>query len=284
MVGQKLKGTVVQELLDGKTGPKLFLEVGAGRTDSRGKWTIVFGMARLSRGKDSVIRKRASRLRTKESIDVWVSRVQKDCGRLEVCLGEEELVKYLAKPKRNVSTLQEGEEVIGKVVRVENYGVVIDVGANRPGLLHILKVRSLYGKYVDGEKGLIDVGLGRGARVRLCVELVKKRRLSLDFTDDVKDEAKAALETTAAERKTVDSGEKNDMQSQMEMRYRSTENVAQGTNYAADGNSGTAFTNDSAPIQGEGEVYEEESDDNGDDDDDYDEDRDIEDSLGLGFY
>ena len=262
-VGQRLKGTIVQELLDGKTGPKLFLEVGAGKTDSKGKWSIVFGMTRLSRTKDSVIRKRTSRLKAKESIDVWVSRVQKDCGRLEVCLTEEELEKYAAPPKRQVTSLQKGEEILGKVVRVEKYGVVIDVGANRQGLLHILKVRKLYGKFIDGENGLIEVGLERGAKVRLCVESVEKRRLSLDFTDDVKRESTAVLEATPAESKSVPSIENRETKSETEGQ--------------------SVFSQLSTIIPVEAKVLDElEYDDDGDED--YDEDRDIEDSLGLGFY
>jgi hypothetical protein len=122
-VGQKLKGTVVQELLDGKTGPKLFLDVGAGKTDSQGKWTIVSGMARLSRAKASVVRKkRVSRLKGKESIDVWISRVQTECGRLEVCLSEEEVENYQGTPKRLVASLQQGEEVLGTVIAWRNMG------------------------------------------------------------------------------------------------------------------------------------------------------------------
>jgi predicted RNA-binding protein with RPS1 domain len=262
-VGQRLKGTIVQELLDGKTGPKLFLEVGAGRTDSDGKWIIVFAMTRLSRAKDSVIRKRTSRLKTKESIDVWISRVQKECGRLEVCLSKEELEKYAATPKRQVTSLQEGEEVLGKVVRVEKYGVFIDAGANRLGLLHILKVRKLYGKFIDGEKGLIEAGLERGAKVRLCVESVEKRRLSLDFTDDVKRESTSALEATSAESKTLPL---------IENRYTKSE-----TEEKSD------FPQLLTTMPVDADVLDEqEYQDDGDGD--YDEDRDIEDSLGLGFY
>jgi len=266
-VGQPVKGTVVQELLDGKTGPKLFLEVGAGRTNSEGKWSIVYAMLRLSRTKESVVRKRAARLRAKESIDVWISRVQRDCGRLEVCLDVEEIGNDMTTKKRPVMSLKGGEEVLGRVVRVEKYGVLVDVGANRHGLLHILKVRSLYGKFVDGEKGLIEVGLQRGAKVRLCVESVDKRRLSLDFTRDVKEEAAVKMETIPEGGIDTPS-----------IQNRETTPVVERSTPLQD----PVATQDAGNTLVE--IDDEDDDDYDDEDDDYDEDRDIEDSLGLGFY
>ena len=64
-VGQKLAGSVVNELLEGKTGPKVYFECGVGRTDKKGEWNIVHGMLRLDRSKTSVARKRAARLKKK---------------------------------------------------------------------------------------------------------------------------------------------------------------------------------------------------------------------------
>lgn len=264
-VGQKLNGTIVQELLDGKTGPKLFLEVGAGKTDSEGKWKMVFAMARLPREKAPVTRKRVARLRKRDSIDIWIFRVQRGCGRLEVCFDEEDVERYREKPKRSITTVQKGEEVQGNVVRVEDYGVLVDIGVNRPGLLHILKVRTLYGKYIDGKKGLIEAGLERGAKVRLCVDSNVKRRLSLDFTDDVKEAAKSELAASLPKIPERDIQPFEDVPLQADSSMMS-EDLAEWAAFAA-------------AASGEGSVI-----DDHDDGDDYDEDRDIEDSLGLGFY
>eukprot|EP00429_Kryptoperidinium_foliaceum_P070460 CAMPEP_0176061176 /NCGR_PEP_ID=MMETSP0120_2-20121206/30499_1 /TAXON_ID=160619 /ORGANISM="Kryptoperidinium foliaceum, Strain CCMP 1326" /LENGTH=364 /DNA_ID=CAMNT_0017394731 /DNA_START=159 /DNA_END=1253 /DNA_ORIENTATION=+ len=284
-VGQKLVGYAVEELLDGKTGPKMFFEVGVGRTDTRGRWNIVNGMLRMDRAKESVIRKRASRLRKKDSIELWVSRVQKGCGRLEVCLDEEDVRKYQGERKVPVSSLKKGDDMIGKVVRLHPYGVMVDVGANRLGLLHILKVRSLYGKFIDGEKGLIEAGLERGAKVRLSVESVEKRRLSLDFTDDVKKEAE------------VEQAEKKSMPDEAETSATGPStggmSVDELEEWAAFASLGESRSPDvQSPIESKDEeksqnAYEEDLDDEGDDGDDYDdydEERDIEDSLGLGYY
>lgn len=163
---------------------------------------------------------------------------------------------------------------------MEKYGLIIDVAANRPGLLHVLKVRALYGKFIDGQKGLIEAGLERGARVRLCVESVEKRRLSLDFTNDVKLGAKAELEAAAAERSALVSSRKGDAKTKMERNDRSTKDVAPAPMPTVE--TERVVTSVSTSVKGESEARDEVNYD--DDDDDYDEDRDIEDSLGLGFY
>lgn len=265
-VGQKLQGSFVQELLDGKTGPKLFFEVGVGRTDSKGQWSIVNGMLRLERAKQSVVRKRAARLRQKEFVDLWVSRVQAGCGRLEVCLDEEKVQKYQQDgTKIPVSSLARGKEVQGRVMRILPYGVMVDVGANRLGLLHIRRVRELYGKYIDKEQGLIDAGLEKGAQVRLSVDNVNKRRLSLDFTEDVKGEAKE-LETKNA-KATMQISNSGQVQ---EVNGMSAEELAEWAAFAA-------RNGEETEAQGGNEE--------GDDDyDEYDEEREIEESLGLGYY
>jgi predicted RNA-binding protein with RPS1 domain len=193
-VGQELYGHVVQELLDGKTGPKLFLECGVGRIDKHGDWQIVTGMLRLPFEKASVTRKRVARLRKNDKTPLFVSRIQKECGRLEVCASREEVDKYANRaPKIPVHSLQPNQIVEGTVLKLYPYGATVDIGANRRGLLHITKVAALYGRYIDKEAGLVEAGVEKGARVKLMVESVIDRRISLDFTPDVKKEAQEEL-------------------------------------------------------------------------------------------
>ena len=277
---------MTRELLDGKTGPKIFFEVGVGRTDSKGRWSIVNGMLRLDRAKESVVRKRVARMRRKEPVELWVSRVQSGCGRLEVCLSKEDIQKYQSKPKAPVSSLLPGTEVKGRVVRILPYGVMVDVGANRLGLLHILKVRELYGKYIEQEKGLIEAGLERGANIRLCVKAIDKRRLELDFTDDVKTEANAELEAKRSKSSSSSSLPIASRTSSVEKQNNelSDEEMAEWAALAAAGDGQptvVAGNLEESLKQGTADDEEEDSDD---DYDDYDEQRDIEDSLGLGYY
>lgn len=290
-VGQKLEGTVVQELLYGKTGPKLFFEVGVGRTNSKGKWSIVNAMLRLDRAKESVTKKRAARLRKKEFVDLWVSRVQAECGRLEVCLNEEDVEKYQKQPKTTVSLLRAGMEVTGRIVRILPYGVMVDVGANRLGLLHILKVRELYGRYIDKEKGLVEAGLERGTKVRLCVKAIEKRRLELDFTEDVKSDAEAELGANKSQ-KSAPLSEPEGSTAERADTSMSAEELSEWAAFAESAINPQGIPPHAEEEQsGKSQDLEEEEDPKDDDYDedegdydDYDEQRDIEDSLGLGYY
>lgn len=199
-VGQQLSGKVVQELLTGKTGPKVFFDCGVGRTDKHGNWHIVHGMLRLGGpgAKASVTKKRATRLRRKDQVELFVSRIQLGGALLEVCTSPEEVTKYSsAPPKIPASSLKPKQELVGTVTKVVSFGVFVDVGANRNGLLHIQKVADLYGRYIDKEKGLAEAGLERGARIRVAVESNEKKRLFLDFTHDVKKEAEEEREQEA---------------------------------------------------------------------------------------
>ena len=146
-VGQELIGKRIgkADLLNGKTGPKIFFECGVGRIDARGDWQMVSGMLRLGKlfAKPSVIRKKVARLADKE-VSLYVHRIRLETGQLEVVTSREALERELEKDKSNVKvpvvSLKVGQELVGKVVEVRDFGCIVDVGANRNGLLHIQKV------------------------------------------------------------------------------------------------------------------------------------------------
>ena len=282
--GQKLSGHVVAELLDGRTGPKVFIECGVGTCNRKGNWSIVNGMLRLNREKKSVTKKRSQRLRKQDQIEVYVSRIQSGCGRLEVVKDPEDLKKYKKEKKRRVSSLKPGEEVVGTVLKLLPYGAMVDIGTNRPGLLHIQKVADLYQRFINKEKGIEEAGLERGAKIRLVVESVQQRKVSLDFTSDVKKEA-----AEEAEREAQKASDQADVQPPHNM---SADDLAEWASFGAqEGTDDNDLPEQSSPLsslseQEEREEYEYDEDDyyDDEDDDDYDEDRDIEDALGLGSY
>eukprot|EP00980_Cylindrotheca_fusiformis_P002929 scaffold681_cov130-Cylindrotheca_fusiformis.AAC.5 len=264
-VGQKLSGYVVEDLLEGSTGPKVFFECGVGRTTRNGNWDIVNGMLRLERSKLPVAKKRAARLRKKAEVELFVSRIYLDCGRFEVVRTPEEAEKYKnSSPKRSISSFLVGDEVIGRIVELLPYGAMVDIGANRLGLLHIQRVADLYQKYIDKEKGLVRAGLERGARVRLTVASNSKRRLSLDFTEEVKKDAERTHQSSIST--AIDSISQNDIEAK--------QNGDWPTHFAEE-----------KPLSSE-DTGEGDSEDSSleEDEGDYDEDTDIEDAFGLGFY
>ena len=326
-VGDRLDGShVVQEFLDGKTGPKIFVECGVGRTspkrkkkktgrienDGDGKsvstssnnnknnddnddnddyeesWSIVYGMVRLGHKgmKASVVRKRSAKLRSRDSFPVWVTRIRPECAWLEVCTREDDLEPYLKEAKQPrkipVTSLQPQQEVKGEVVKIFPYGVLVDVGANCPGLLHVRKIASLYNKFIDKEQGIIDAGLPRGTRVRLQVESIESRRLFLDFTDDVKDEAKAETQRIKEEKKLRKKQRKQQLREQNQQQEMAVmQALNQGPVIDSPQNANVVVSDDNVPSEIDDTDGEDEDDD---DEDEYDEDEAIEDAFGLDMY
>ena len=143
----------------------VFFECGIGRIDKKGNWQMVSGMYRVAKSysKPKVVKKKVDRLTGKE-VELYVSKIRLSQGKLEVCASLEEYEREMEKMKDrgeivSASTLNVGQEIIGNVVDVRPYGVIVDVGANRNGLLHIQAVADLYGKFINKEDGLMEAGL-----------------------------------------------------------------------------------------------------------------------------
>ena len=297
-IGQELQAVVVQELLDAKTGPKLFVDVGVGRyrpqyahtaglpNAQRRDWQIVTAMLRVPDRKESVARKRAARLRKKACFPVYVSRIRPENAALEVMLQRHQALET-AEASAARQPVQVGQVVTGRVTDVRNYGVLVDIGAKRRhGLLHIQTVADLLGCYIDQASGLsTKAGLRRGTRVQLQVAAVAPNGdIALEFT-------KEAQEAAAVERK------------EQEKEKKQPTTAAAGTTAS---NSSTSDSSVVATVSTTGLSKEEEEawaafaanptatqssqqeddydDEDEEDDDDYDEDREIEDALGLGSY
>ena len=274
-VGEKLLGRKVDgcDLLDGKTGPKVFFECGVGRVDPQGRWHIVNGMLRLGRqgARKSVTAKRVKRL-TDKVVDLYVTRIDTATGKLEVTTSAE-LAEEASqgKPKVPASSLKVGTELVGTVVRVEDYGVLVDVGANRLGLLHIQTVADLLGKYIDKARGLALAGLERGAQISVAVSSNEKKRLFLDFTTATKNEAHQQKFREEEERAQIKGNEEKEKSADESISIASDEAAAWAA-YGArdDDDDGTADAADWEAFAAAGNTY--------------DEDDDIEDALGIGSY
>jgi hypothetical protein len=267
---------------------------------------MVRAMLRLGTkfAKVSVARKRAARLRKKDYFQVYVSAVRPASGQLEVCLTRDETLASRPR-KMPVRDLPLGHEYTGVVVRVEDYGVLVDVGAVRPGLLPLRRVADLMGHYIPQAAGLVKAGLERGARIKVQVTPTNttegssssKKKFALDFTDAVKEEA--AVER--ARRAAVKAARLEARSSPPAVAVTAASVDPSAATTAADVSATAselseeealawaAFaSNPSAPSSEIAASHDEEDDDEDDeeeyDEDDYDEDREIEDALGLGSY
>jgi predicted RNA-binding protein with RPS1 domain len=277
-VGQKLIGEKISkaDFLGGKTGPKIFFECGVGRIDSKGNWQMVSGMLRVAKSyaKPSVVKKKVERL-SGRPVELFVHRVYPESGQMEVKLSLEEVEQDLetVKPKFSASSLKVGQELIGKVVELKPFGCIVDVGANRNGMLHITRVAALYGRYINKEKGLEEAGLERGATIKVAVHSNENRKLILDFTQETKDIAAREAEAIKREEERT-SVSLPTKETDQQVNVHGLESVKNDKEVSISEQEAAAWA-----------AYVDNNDDVKDDEDDYyDEDEEIEDMLGIGSY
>ncbi len=97
-----------------------------------------------------------------EEVTVFVLRVDKPAGRVALSLTKP--------PEVGLDELKEGMIVTGTVVRVENYGVFLDIGAERPGMVHVSELAS---GYVNSPSDVVKVGDQVEARI---MKINRKKR------------------------------------------------------------------------------------------------------------
>jgi small subunit ribosomal protein S1 len=118
----RLEGTVSKVELFGA-----FVDIGLGHE----------GLVHISQLKSSGhINNVSDVLKEGQSITVWVKDVDPDTGRIDLTMIEPLAVEW--------DELQVGQVYRGKVVRIEKFGVFVDIGAERSGLVHISELSAGY--------------------------------------------------------------------------------------------------------------------------------------------
>jgi small subunit ribosomal protein S1 len=103
-----------------------------------------------------------------EAVTAWVTRVDPKTGRIGLTMVEPAAVDW--------SEISEGQTVTGKVTRLEQYGAFVDVGAERPGLLHVREMSSGYVKHPSEL-----VAIGEEVEVRIAKIDRRKKRIDLSM-------------------------------------------------------------------------------------------------------
>ncbi len=119
----ELHGTVTRIDLSGA-----FIDVGAERE----------GFAHISALAEQHVNRVEDVVKLGQSVTAWVRKVDAPHARLELTLVKPLQVEW--------SEIRKGAMVSGKVVRLEKFGAFVEIGAERPGLIHISEMANGYVK------------------------------------------------------------------------------------------------------------------------------------------
>lgn len=142
-----LKGTVKRLELYGA-----FVDIGVGQD----------GLLHISQLGKPNVRNVQDVVNVGEEVTVYVLKVDMDKKLVALSLVKPPAVTW--------DELKEGVVVTGTVVRVENFGVFVDIGAERPGMVH---VSELANGYVKSPSDVVKVGQEVQARI---IKLNRKKR------------------------------------------------------------------------------------------------------------
>jgi len=151
--GMELSGTVKRIELYGA-----FVDLGIGKD----------GLLHISQLGKADVRNVEDIVQVGQRLNVFVLKVDKDQGRIALSL-----MKPLGMPWE---ALRQGTDVTGTVVKIENFGVFVDFGAERPGMIHVSELAS---GYVRSPEDVVSVGESVTARIIKLDRRKKRIDLSL---------------------------------------------------------------------------------------------------------
>jgi ribosomal protein S1 len=158
-VGMGLKGTVKRLELYGA-----FVDIGVGQD-------ALLHISQLGKK----VQKLDEHFKPGDQIDVYVLKID-DAGR--VALSAEK------PPERTWNEIKEGETYPGTVVRIEKFGVFVDIGAERPGMVHVSELAEGF------VKDPVDV-VSAGQEVQVRVLKVNRKKRQIDLSMKTQSEAEA---------------------------------------------------------------------------------------------
>jgi small subunit ribosomal protein S1 len=169
----QLKGTIKRIELYGA-----FVDIGLERD----------GMIHISQLSNQRVGKVSDVVKEGDTVSAWVTHVDAEEGRIGLSLVEPAEVEW--------KDLKQGQVYTGRIARMEKYGVFVDFGAERAGLLHMREVGS---SYVRHPSELFR----EGDEIDVSIKEVDSRRKRIDltmvdlttYTDD--DDEDGGLETAS---------------------------------------------------------------------------------------
>eukprot|EP00953_Heterococcus_sp_UTEX-ZZ885_P030027 15886-Heterococcus_DN1.PRE.3 len=130
--GTKLRGQVVGGIVQGKTGPKVWLDVDVKRPGPGGKYAPVRAMVRVNTPQEQ------QRVKEGATMNCYVVKIQPNSGRLEASLTKPKqrnlLLEEAMRPREgliDITTLTTGQALKGTVIAVIRHAAFISCGVGR---------------------------------------------------------------------------------------------------------------------------------------------------------
>lgn len=143
-----------------------FIDVGVGRDG-------LLHVSQLGKGVSQI----QDAMKVGDEVTVWVRKVDAGKGRIELTMTKPLALEWFE--------IKKGTTVTGTVSRLENFGAFVDIGAERPALLH---VREMSSNFVSHPQDVVKIGDEVTARVIN----VDRRRKKIDLSTKVIDEEEQA--------------------------------------------------------------------------------------------
>jgi ribosomal protein S1 len=169
--GMKFKGKVVKTELFGA-----FVDIGAERE----------GLVHISMIKQGKVNRVEDEVKAGDEVEVWVHNTDIPAGRIELSMRKPLDMEW--------KDIQTGSKVKGKVVRVEGFGAFVDIGAERPGLVHVSELKD---EYVSDPKDVVKVS--DEVEVPILEVNRKKRQIRLSMKDSSPQEYLEEMQEEEAE-------------------------------------------------------------------------------------
>jgi small subunit ribosomal protein S1 len=150
--GMELKGTVKHLELYGA-----FVDIGVGQD----------ALLHISQLGKPDVRNVEDVISVGEEITCYVLKVDKDANRIALSLEKP--------PEMNWDDLQEGQTLTGTVIRIEKFGVFVDIGAERPGMVHVSEL-------ADGFVKTPSDVVSNGQEVQVRIIKVNRRKRQIDLS------------------------------------------------------------------------------------------------------
>jgi ribosomal protein S1 len=109
-----------------------------------------------------------------QEVDVWVRRVEPKKHRIELTM-----IKPLEVEWKDI---EKGKNYKGKVTRIEKFGIFVDIGAERPGLVHISEITH---HYIKEPKDVVAEGDEVEVQVLSVIRQKKQIKLSMKALEEI---------------------------------------------------------------------------------------------------